>query len=58
MARRKFASGDRVIGNNNKGAFWGRKGTIVRYEAPSQYYVQFDDGLRECTDSHWLDRLH
>ena len=58
----RFASGDRVIGNKNKGAFWGRKGTIVRYEAQAfhsrdRYCVQFDDGHEEYTDSHWLDEL-
>lgn len=54
MATRKFSMGDRVIGNEKKASFNGRKGTIVQYESQSQYWVKFDDGLKECAYSWWL----
>jgi hypothetical protein len=52
---RKFKSGDRVIGNEKKGSFRGRKGTIVNYEPQGQYWVRFDDGRTECVDTGWID---
>jgi hypothetical protein len=56
MAKRKFNVGDKVIGNEKKASFWGRKGTIVQYESGSQYWVMFDDGRKECVYSWWLEK--
>ena len=56
MARKKFNVGDKVIGNEKKASFYGRKGTIVQYESQSQYWVMFDDGRKECVNSWWLDK--
>lgn len=56
MAKRKFNMGDKVIGNEKKASFRGRKGTIVQYESGSQYWVIFDDGRKECVNSWWLDK--
>lgn len=56
MAKRKFHIGDKVIGNEKKGGFYGRKGKIVEYESGSQYWVLFDDGQKECVNSWWLDK--
>jgi len=56
MAQRKFTVGNKVIGNEKKASFCGRKGTIVQYESESQYWVMFDDGRKECVNSWWLDR--
>lgn len=56
MPRRKFDIGDKVIGNQKKASFHGRKGKIVRHESSSQYWVEFDDGQRECVYSWWLDK--
>jgi len=55
MAKRKFDIGDKVIGNQKKGSFYGRKGKIVQYESGSQYWVAFDDGQKECVYSWWLE---
>ena len=58
MGRRKFKIGDRVIGNNKKASFAGRKGTIVGYIGEySQYQVLFDDGITETVYSWWIDPL-
>ena len=58
MGRRKFNIGDRVIGNDKRGSFAGRKGTIVGYiREYSQYQVLFDDGLTETVYSWWIDPL-
>jgi len=56
MARKKFNVGDKVIGNEKKASFYGRKGTIVQYKSQSQYWVMFDDGRKECVNSWWLDK--
>ena len=56
MARKKFDVGDKVIGNEKKASFHGRKGTIVQYESQSQYWVMFDDGRKECVHSWWLQK--
>ncbi len=56
MARRRFAIGDKVIGNPKKASFYGRKGKIVQYESGSQYWVEFDDGQTECVYSWWLEK--
>ena len=56
MVRRKFNVGDKVIGNDKKASFRERKGTIVKYELGSQYWVMFDDGRKECVYSQWLDK--
>ena len=56
MAERKFRAGDRVVGNDRKGSFWGRSGKVLDYIKPSQYWVRFDDGKVEAVDSSWLDR--
>jgi hypothetical protein len=59
MGRRKFNVGDRVIGNDKKGSFWGRKGRIVGYiQEYSQYQVLFDNGLTEVVYSWWIDPLN
>jgi hypothetical protein len=50
--------GDRVIGNEKKASFHGRKGAIVQYESRSQYWVMFNDGLKECVNSCWLDDIY
>jgi len=58
MGRRKFKIGDRVIGNNKKGSFAGRKGTIIGYVREySQYEVRFDDGRIETAYSWWVNLL-
>jgi len=58
MDRRKFNIGDRVIGNDNKGSFAERKGTIVGYiRQYSQYQVLFDEGVTETVYSRWIDPL-
>lgn len=57
MAQDKFGAGDRVIGNH--GSFDTREGTVLE-RVPgrtSQYWVAFDDGVRECVLSHWIDAL-
>lgn len=54
--RRKFNVGDKVIGNEKKASFSGRKGTIVQYESVGQYWVVFEDGQKECVYSWWLER--
>ncbi len=56
MVKRKFNVGNIVIGNEKKASFCGRKGTIVQYESGNQYWVLFDDGLKECVNSWWLDK--
>ncbi len=56
MARRKFNIGDKVVGNEKKASFRGRKGAIVQYESGSQYWVEFDDGRKECVNSWWLEK--
>ena len=56
MPQRKFNVGDKVIGNEKKASFRGRKGTIVQYESGSQYWVLFDDGQKECVYSWWLEK--
>ena len=56
MTRRKFSIGDRVIGNDKKASFRGRKGTVAGYEPGSQYWVKFDDGPTECVYSWWLEK--
>jgi hypothetical protein len=57
MGRRKFNIGDRVVGNNKRGSFWERKGTIIGYEPRThEYIVRFDDGLKEYVTPTWLDR--
>jgi len=56
--RRKFNIKDRVIGNDKKASFEGRKGTIVGYIPEySQYQVLFDDGETETVYSWWIDPL-
>ena len=55
VGQSKFNVGDRVIGNEKRGAFWGCKGTIVEHESPGRYLVKFDDGRRERVSSSWLD---
>lgn len=58
MGRTKFKTGDRVIGNDKKASFAGRKGTIVRnIREYSQYQVLFDDGVTETVYSWWIDPL-
>jgi len=58
MARkRKFAMGDRVIGNDKRSSFCSDTGTIDGQEPGSQYWVQFDNGRRDCLPSDWLDPL-
>lgn len=58
MGKRKFNVGDRVIGNDKKASFRGRKGTVVGYiREYSQYQVRFDDGRTETVYSWWIDPL-
>jgi hypothetical protein len=58
MGKRKFKIGDRVMGNDKKGSFADRKGTIIGYLPKySQYQVRFDDGLTETVFSLWIDSL-
>jgi len=58
VGRTKFKIGDRVIGNNKKASFAGRKGIIVGYIGEySQYQVLFDDGITETVYSWWIDPL-
>jgi hypothetical protein len=56
MAKLKFSPGDRIRGNETRGSFWSRTGT-VRKKIPgkSEYWVMFDDGLEECVPSSWID---
>ena len=57
MGRRKFNIGDRVIGNDKKASFWGRRGVVIGYRQPTrEYYVRFDDGREEYVNPWWLDR--
>lgn len=56
MVKRKFKVGDKVIGNEKKASFTGRRGTIVKYESVGQYWVVFEDGQKECVYSWWLER--
>jgi hypothetical protein len=56
MTRRKFAVGDRIVGNEKKASYRRRKGVIVRYAPESQYWVEFDDGQEECVNSSWIDK--
>jgi len=59
--KRKFAVGDRVIGkqDDGRGAFRGRKGTVVEYSPhTSEYAVKFDDTqVVELVQASWLDAL-
>jgi len=58
MGRRKFKIGDRVIGNDKKGSFADKKGTITGYiREYSQYHVLFDNGETHTVYSWWIDRL-
>ena len=58
MGRRKFEIEDRVIGNDKKGSFADRKGTITgNIPEYSQYQVLFDDGVTETVYSWWIDAL-
>ena len=59
MERRpKFTPGDRVIGNERKGSYWERPGTVLEHgPGKSEYWVAFDDGQRECVVSSWIDLL-
>jgi len=56
MARKKFNVDDKVIGNEKKASFCGRKGIILQYESGSQYWVMFDDGRKECVYSWRLEK--
>ena len=56
MARKKFNVDDKVIGNEKKASFCGRKGIILQYESGSQYWVMFDDGRKECMYSWRLEK--
>lgn len=56
--RRKFEPGARVRGKEEGPAsFRGRTGTVVEYGGDSQYWVQFDDGRKECVPSSWIEPL-
>ena len=58
MDRKKFNGGDRVVGNDKKASFAGRKVTVAEYlREHSQYEVLFDDGVKETVYSWWIDPL-
>ena len=58
MGVRKFGLGDKVIGNDRKASFAGRKGVVVSYiREHSQYQVLFDDGITETVYSTWIEPL-
>jgi hypothetical protein len=58
--KRKFRDGMRVIGkegDEGKGSFRGRKGTVAGYVVGSGYLVKFDDGRDEYVYAHWLEAV-
>lgn len=58
MARRKFDSGDKVVGNDKRALFRRRRGIILGYGPhKAEYFVLFDDGTMEFVNSWWLDRM-
>ncbi|GEM_PF-6959343 len=57
MGRQKFNMGERVIGNDKKALFRGRRGVVVGYGPhKAEYFVRFDDGRYEHVGSWFLDR--
>jgi hypothetical protein len=57
MGRLKFNTGDRIIGNDKKGSYWGRRGVIISYGPhKGEYLVHFDNGEDEYVNTEWLDR--
>ncbi|MFC1977711.1 hypothetical protein ACFLWS_05555 [Chloroflexota bacterium] len=48
MLQRRCNGEDKVIGNEKRASFRGRKGMIIQYESDSCYWVLFDDGRKEC----------
>lgn len=57
MGRRKFDTGDRVIGDDRKASYRDRRGTIVKYGPhKAEYLVHFDDSKYETVNVEWLDR--
>lgn len=56
MTRRKFDSGDKVVGNDKRAWFRGRRGIILGYGPhKAEYLVHFDDGKDETVNVEWLD---
>jgi hypothetical protein len=55
MARTKFNIGEKVMGNDKKASFRGRKGVVVSY-LKGQYEVSFGDGRTEWVDSDWIEK--
>jgi len=56
--KRKFSNGARVKGiegDEGKGSFRGRAGTVLDYLSGSGYLVRFDDGRDEYAYAHWLE---
>jgi hypothetical protein len=57
MPKRKFGTGDRVIGREDGPAsFRNRVGTVVDFKGRAGYGVRFDDtGIPEYLNPEWLD---
>ena len=53
MPTRKFNFGDRVEGNDSRGSFCGRKGSVMGYNK-GEYCIKFDDGREEWVPPGWL----
>ena len=57
MLRRKFDNWEKVVGNDKRAWFRGRRGIILGYGPnKAEYFVLFDDGTMEFVNSWWLDR--
>jgi hypothetical protein len=58
MGKQKFNAGDKVIGNDKKGAYWDKKGVIVGYnKMTGEYQVRLENGETHYASPRWLDKL-
>jgi len=57
MGKRKFTKGEKVIGNDKKASFRGRRGIIISYGPhKGEYLVHFEDGKQEAVNVEWIDK--
>jgi hypothetical protein len=58
MGKKKFNVGDKVIGNDKKGSYSNKNGTVLDYnKGTHEYKVQLENGETHFVAPSWFDKL-
>lgn len=59
MSKTKFMTGDRVVVNNEKADYDGKKGTAIGYYGVTgEYQIHLDNGETYNISPEWLEHMH